>query len=245
MLQLFIDRGNTALKWQLREGRSVLNKGSCDKAEPIECVLKELLGFDIVDTVVSSVGSGEFEKELKSWCKDNGFAKPVFFESAETACGVRNAYKEPSQLGIDRWAGMIAAHQKYSGMVCVVDTGTALTMDFVDKTGIHLGGYIVPGAELMKNTLLSSTDKINIGQLNKIEGLGCNTTEAVIYGIEQMLKSFVSQKLSEMEAVHQQKITLVVTGGHAEKLVEGMARPRVIERDLVFDGLDLLRQESM
>lgn len=244
MLKLFIDRGNTALKWQLREERKVLNKGSCDKAESIECALKELLGFDIVDTVVSSVGSGVFEEELKKWCKDNGFAKPVFFESTEIACGVRNAYEAPSQLGVDRWAGMIAAHQQYSGMVCVVDTGTALTMDFVDKTGIHLGGYIVPGAELMKNTLLSSTDKINIGQSNKVKGLGCNTTEAVLYGIEQMLKSFVSQKLSEMETVHQQEITLVVTGGHAEMLAEDMTRPIVIEHDLVFDGLDLLSRES-
>jgi len=244
VLQLFIDRGNTALKWQLREGCKVLNKGSFDKDEAIENGLKELIGLGINCTVVSSVSSGMFERELYDWCNANGFAEPEFFESSQISCGVRNAYKEPGKLGIDRWAGMIAAVKKYPGMVCVVDTGTALTMDFVDKTGMHLGGYIVPGAELMKNTLLANTDKIDIELLGDVKGLGRNTTEAVLYGIEQMLKSFVLQKLSEMEAVHQQKITLIMTGGHAETLAAHMKAPVVLESDLIFDGLDLLWQES-
>ena len=41
--------------------------------------------------------------------------------------------------------------------VCVVDVGTATTIDLVDARGRHLGGAIVPGPALMVDSLLRGT----------------------------------------------------------------------------------------
>ena len=238
MAHLYIDRGNTAIKWQLVDGEILLNHGVANKAESVSSALDKAKNSSISKIVVS-VGSDDFELSLNKWSEDNGYCQPIFVESSKEACGVINAYTQPNKLGVDRWLAMIAAHNTVAGMLCVVDSGTALTMDFLDKTGQHLGGFIVPGAALMKASLLSNTDKIDVQEINETGQLGSNTTESVSFGIAQMLQAFVLQKLNEIEIQHQQKITLIVTGGHAAELTKDLPFPFQIETNLVFQGLKL------
>lgn len=240
MSQLFLDRGNTALKWQVFEGGTLRDAGAANKNTPLGEALGQLSGSNYSAVFVSSVGEDDFCKSLNKWAADQGHESPVFFKSAAQACGVTNAYDEPSQLGVDRWLAMIAAHNKYSGMLCVVDSGTALTMDFISNEGLHLGGFIVPGAELMKRSLLANTQKITLQVTQPTGQLGKNTTAAVSLGIQQMLRAFVLQQLGEMEIKHQQKITLIITGGHAKELAESLSVTGHIESDLVFQGMRIL-----
>ncbi|MEH6503024.1 MAG: type III pantothenate kinase [Cycloclasticus sp.] len=244
MSELFIDRGNTALKWQVLEGGALRVAGAANNNIPLGEALGQLSGSNYSAVFVSSVGEDDFCKNLSKWAADQGHASPVFFKSSPQACGVANAYDEPSQLGVDRWLAMIAAHNKYSGMLCVVDSGTALTMDFINNEGLHLGGFIVPGAELMKSSLLDNTQKITLQVTHPAGQLGKNTTAAVSLGIQQMLRAFVLQQLAEMEIKHQQKITLIITGGHAKELTENLSVTGHIESDLVFQGMRLLSEQS-
>jgi type III pantothenate kinase len=239
MAQLYIDRGNTALKWQLLDDEILVNHGVANKAEPVSSALDKVKNSSISKIIVSSVSSDDFEFSLNKWSEDNGYCQPVFVESSKESCGVINAYAEPNKLGVDRLLAMIAAHNTVAGMLCVVDSGTALTMDFLDKGGQHLGGFIVPGAALMETSLLSNADKIDVQEISETGQLGSNTTESVSFGITQMLQAFVLQKVSEMEVRHQQKITLIVTGGHATELTKEFPIPFQIETNLVFQGLKL------
>ncbi|MDX2426389.1 MAG: type III pantothenate kinase [Cycloclasticus sp.] len=244
MSKLFIDRGNTALKWQVFEGGVLRDTGVANKNLSLEEALDQLSCLNYSAVFVSSVGEDDFCINLSKWAADQGHTSPVFFKSAAQAGGVTNAYAEPSQLGVDRWLAMIAAHNKYSGMLCVVDSGTALTMDFISNEGLHLGGFIVPGAELMKSSLLDNTQKITLQVTQPAGQLGKNTTAAVSLGIQQMLRAFVLQQLAEMEINHQQKIALIMTGGHAEELAKDLSVTALIENDLVFQGMRILSEQS-
>ncbi|OUR83261.1 type III pantothenate kinase [Cycloclasticus sp. 46_120_T64] len=244
MLRLFIDRGNTALKWQLCQQAKVLAEGSATNDVSLDDALGEVAARPLIGVYVASVASGDFESALKAWTRRNSHIEPVFVKSQLSACGVTNAYEKPAQLGVDRWLAMIAAHQQYSGLLCVVDSGTALTMDFLTASGQHLGGFIVPGADLMKRSLLQNTQKIQLAADAQIKLLGKNTTEAVLLGIEQMLQAFVCQKVAEVELECKQELTLVLTGGHAHSLRRGLQRPCHEEPELVFLGLRLVVEDA-
>ena len=65
------------------------------------------------------------------------------------ACGVRNGYDDPTRLGTDRWAAMVAAWQRGHAPCIVACAGTALTVDQLDDNGQFLGGAIVAGYHAM------------------------------------------------------------------------------------------------
>ena len=74
--------------------------------------------------------------------------------------GLTNAYLHPEKLGIDRWLVLIAARHFYAAPACVVDCGTAITVDLIDADGHHLGGLISAGLALMKKSLAHGTDAL-------------------------------------------------------------------------------------
>jgi len=239
MQELFIDRGNTALKWQLcQQGEVVLTGASANGVE-LDQALSKLSEVSLAGVYVASVAGEDVECAIRSWATKHSQPKPVFIKSSSEACGVTNAYAEPERLGVDRWLAMIAAHHHYSGMLCVVDSGTALTMDFLSASGQHLGGFIVPGAELMRRSLLQNTQEIHLNSTVQSNQLGMNTSEAVLLGTEQMLQAFVSQKISDVELGRGQSVSLILTGGHANSLAVGLGTDYKEEPDLVFQGLRL------
>lgn len=242
MVKLIIDRGNTALKWQVLKAGVVHEQGRALNSVPLVDVLQPLTGVRFTSIYVSNVGSVDFCKQLTEWAAEHHQLPPVFVESIRTACGVTNAYARPEQLGVDRWLAMIAAHKLCRGMLCVVDIGTALTMDFLDGNGVHLGGFIVPGVELMKTSLLGQTEKIALQNKERVSHslLGKNTNEAVFFGIEQMLQAFIEQKMAQMQVEYQQVISLVLTGGYAKNLAAGLSIPHQVHNELVLDGLNML-----
>lgn len=244
MMKLIIDRGNTALKWQVLKSGVLHEQGQALNTVPLTDVLQPLNDVPFTSIYVSNVGSIDFCKQLTKWAVNHKQSPPVFVESARTACGVTNAYDRPEQLGVDRWLAMIAAHKTYPGMLCVVDIGTALTMDFLDDDGLHLGGFIVPGVGLMKTSLLGQTEKIVLQDSPSNNQLGKNTTEAVLLGIEQMLQAFIEQKVTQMQVEYQQVISLILTGGYANTLAAGLSIPYQLHTELVLDGLNKLGEQA-
>ncbi len=81
--------------------------------------------------------------------------------SRSSQCGVRNGYSEPTQLGTDRWAGMIGAHAAYPHEhLLIVTLGTATTIEALCADGIFIGGLIAPGWSLMMRALGEHTAQL-------------------------------------------------------------------------------------
>ena len=62
--------------------------------------------------------------------------------------GIRMRYDDPSEVGADRVADVIAARETYDVPVVVVDLGTTTNFEVVDAEGTFVGGIIAPGVAL-------------------------------------------------------------------------------------------------
>ena len=74
----------------------------------------------------------------------------------QRACtGVRIAYDDPRQLGVDRFLALLGARARARAQApwLVVGVGTALTIDLLDAEGRHRGGRIAPSPTLMREAL--------------------------------------------------------------------------------------------
>lgn len=235
MATLLIDRGNTCLKWQLLEATECIQKGIANKDDDLNTVFFELDRKRTSIVWVSSVANALFEKELQQWAGQNNISKVNFVRSEASAFGLKNVYADPAQLGVDRWLAMLGARKMYPGLLCVVDCGTACTLDLINDDGTHLGGYIVPGMSLMAKSLLSNTQRIVVDENQKAGFLGENTSQAVLLGVQQSLKGFIQQTLLDVDAKYNAPAKLILTGGDCGNLALDMICE--YEPDLVFKGL--------
>ncbi|MEQ8952723.1 MAG: type III pantothenate kinase, partial [Gammaproteobacteria bacterium] len=157
---------------------------------------------------------------------------------------VRNQYADVSRLGVDRWLAMVAAYQRSGSACMIVDAGTALTVDVLNDDGLHLGGYILPGLELMRSSLEQHT-AIRLGDLQQGLSLapGNSTNEAVGNGVNAAVVGAIRQALARLSGEND-TVKLYVSGGDAPVLrpllaaVPGLHVEEV--QDLVFEGLALI-----
>ena len=240
MPKLLIDRGNTRLKWQLVDGLTLLDKGAIQNNESVDQAFLDYQIAGLDDIWVSNVTSDHFESDLLVWSKKRGLGtdKVHFVKSNQQAYGVINAYEEPERLGVDRWLAMIAARELFSGLLCVVDCGTACTLDVIDSSGQHQGGYIVPGLSMMSKSLLSNTEKIKIDQPISENFLGKNTSEAVSLGIQKSLLGFIQQAVNDLVEQYREPVSLVITGGDGAVISKGLSMESVFIPELIFKGLN-------
>ena len=160
---------------------------------------------------IASVAGQVYESELRSSIAARWDVEPWFARSSAAACGVTNSYTSPERMGVDRWLAMIAAWQQARGAVCVVDAGSALTIDFLDSHGVHTGGYILPGLRMMERALLEGTDRVRFGDAPRDCLAPGNSTEtAVLNGLQLAQVGAVELALTRFG----QRGTLVFTGGN-------------------------------
>jgi type III pantothenate kinase len=155
--------------------------------------------------------------------------------------GVRNGYEQYERLGLDRWLALVGAYQQVRQACLVLDLGTAVTSDFVDADGRHLGGFICPGVPLMRNQLRTHTRRTRYDdRLAKqaIQSLapGRSTAEAVERGCSLMLQGFVRTQLDMARDYWGGRFVVFLTGGDASLVVNMLPDARVVP-DLVFIGL--------
>jgi type III pantothenate kinase len=176
------------------------------------------------------------------------FEREIHFAStSRVLAGVECAYADEKKLGVDRWLAVVAAYQHYQSPVCVVDCGSALTIDMVNSAGRHLGGYILPGLNMSVRALLGQTQSVRFTSESfqaKLEA-GVNTSEAVQNGALLLQTGAVKeawvrflQYLDSRNEQHDQA-RLVLTGGDAALVTHWLGLPFEQFDDLVLRGLRL------
>lgn len=238
-MNLQVDVGNSFVKWRIlsTDGRIL-----CGRERTSSVVSMD--GIDVWDKIgsisVSSVASGDIDGCLRAVFRQNlpGIT-PFFAKSQASFGGVFNAYKDPGQLGVDRWLGIIAGYSKYKESCLVVDCGSAITIDAIDDLGQHQGGYILPGVELMKGSLSSGTSNVEFGcgSGGGVE-YGETTSECVQAGVGFTILSIFNGLRSKMKSEGIKR--LIVTGGDG-LYVKSLCSFVEYIPDLVFDGLSLVR----
>jgi type III pantothenate kinase len=243
---LQIDFGNSSAKWRLlTQDSEIVTRGRYVPGE--EASRKELLNCtrECSEIWVASVASTDTEAEFSNLLETHWGLKPWFARSQKQTGDLVNSYTDPGRMGVDRWLAMLGARKRSQQRVCVVDAGSALTIDFIAASGQHEGGYILPGPALMERALLLDTDRVRFEEdVDYALTPGCSTAEAVRHGIALAQVGAVRVAVEEAQNTPGCGEAPVVyfCGGGAEALAALFGGNNIHAPDLVFEGLQLMAQ---
>lgn len=251
---LTVDIGNSRIKaalWQDRELlRNIVTDYDKDSVQ-LEGQLQSLSGHEALQQyppskILVACVAGEVIEHMFSDCFQRaGQIPPEFFRTTSSCCGLKHAYAVPEQHGVDRWAALIGARKLYEGALCVVDVGTAVTVDLLTAENQHRGGRIMPGLNMMRHSLSSSTAGIHTVEGNVIQ-FAANTADAVTSGTLSMLIAAVEQAVREASKDFGDTMVTVFTGGQAQIVISEMDIDVEYhhEPDLVLHGLQSVSEQG-
>lgn len=215
---IWLDLGNTRIK--MRHASGALESHP-HQGKPWQV----LAGLDVAGQhvrIASVVGEmARCREALKT-------AASVEFAAVRPHPTLQLAYTQPERLGVDRWLMMLALVQQQPSFI-VASAGTALTVDVV-QNGVHQGGIIAPGLQLMVQATLSGTRFATRELADFSTGLGKDTESCVLQGAWWAA-------VGALQAIQQQyRLPAFLAGGDVSVLLPVLPDWRPAE-NLVLDGL--------
>lgn len=239
---LIVDLGSTNLAWCGPAGTGGARHAGAP-GRVLVAALAESAPPEVV--VVGSVAAAAVTAELRAACEGAWNAEVRELAAGAEAFGVRNGYRVPERLGIDRWAAMVAAFRRHGGPLVVADCGTALTVDVVDAAGRHRGGAVAPGLGLMRAALAAGT-RLRPGPelAPPARLLGTDTEQGVAAGVCGAAVGLLRTVCSTVTQDYGAPRIALLTGGDAAVLRGWLDSDWVVAPGLVLDGLALLAGET-
>ena len=169
---------------------------------------------------------------------------PLLIAGQQLPCPLTIAYREPERLGPDRWVGAYAAWKLY-GPAVVVDCGSAVTVDFVDREGVFRGGLIAPGAQAMARGLAAQAPGLPVADLEVAPEIPALSPEAAVsVGVQLGFRAMVDGLAVLLrESLGSAGATLVLTGGGAPAYLAGSGLEYRHHGDLIHQGLRWLAEK--
>jgi len=237
-MNLAVDIGNTFIKLGFFENDVLLfaeKKNSLDEAFSL---VAEHAPKNIIFSSVS--------KDPAHFISRLNFDPHIVLLDHETPVPVNILYETPKTLGLDRLSAVVGAQSIYPNKnVLVIDAGTCVTYDFIDKESNYYGGSISPGLNLRFKSLYDYTSKLPLIQFQDFDRFyGKNTKEAilsgVINGLSGEIESFIHRYLSEY-----QDLEVIITGGDANFFETKIKQPIFAVPNLVLIGLDRILKHNV
>ena len=243
-MRLLLDVGNTAVKWAFAEGSVLVEQGRFVHAgQAFEVLAAQAWRGKAAPTavVVANVAGAGMDDSVRRHAQTAWQLEPAFMRTARTEGGVTNAYETPGDLGVDRWVAMIAAHHDCRRGVCVIDCGTAITLDLLAASGQHQGGLILPGIDMLGQTLQAGTAGIEWEHaippgLPLARGTQAGVTGGAVY----LVAAAIDRIVADMSAAAGEPVETWITGGDAARLLPVLQTPVSHRPDLVLQGLAIL-----
>ena len=234
-----VDIGNTRTKWRIASDGVIIDSGVFNTGNQDWSVLEGLQCYRPARVRVSNVAGAVVAAELKQITLQILGVEVEFALACESVAGVSSGYQRPERLGVDRWLAILAAWTLFKHRCVVVDAGSALTLDFLSDEAKHLGGYILPGRQMMVDALLGGTDGVRVDSAVEVsEEYGVNTDQAVQNGCFSAVLALI-EKASSTSDKNLGAMGVVLTGGDASALMAVLPGAVVYRPDLVMDGLAL------
>lgn len=236
---LLLDVGNSRCKWaRIQNGEwTQLGVAENDGWEKLQH------DFDLLPpparVVISNVGGDAAAQRMRTICSK--WTAPMEFVTATNRqCGVSNTYQHPARLGSDRWAALIAAWNRIGRSCLVVNCGTATTVDALSDSGEFLGGLIVPGITLMRQSLLNNTAQLQ-DEGGQIQDFPRNTADAIYSGVIRATLGAIEHQYAMLQKQSSSaSLACILSGGAAAQIETqlGMFVERV--DNLVLEGLKII-----
>jgi len=230
---LCIDSGNTRLKWGIHDGASWQAQGVLAKSDLLRLAVSLPRGLPLQRAMVSNVAGENVADVLRVMLPVPRDAIE-FVHSSAAAGGVRNRYRVPGQLGVDRWCALIGARRQTKAACLVVGAGTATTIDTLDAEGEFLGGFILPGFELMRSALSTNTAQLPLAE-GDWQAYPRRTEDAIVSGCIEAQVGAIERAFDRIAAEGDAECLLF--GGAVPRLSPCLQRPHRVVEPLVLEGL--------
>ena len=240
-MNLVIDVGNTVVKLSVFDGdklTELVREGDGEFALLPALCARHACSAAIISTVRTL---DEEDIELI-----NSLQIPVLWMTPRTPVPLENWYETPDTLGCDRLAAVVGAHTLFPGRdLLVIDAGTCVTYEWVDARGRYWGGNISPGVQMRFSALHRFTGRLPMVQAEgRCLSIGRDTETAmragVLIGLRHEMRGYIHEKRARHPGLQ-----VVLTGGDAARLSEGLDEAAIIDPILVLRGLNSILRDNL
>ena len=235
-MNLIIDSGNTCIKYYLFVSNKIIKEGMINENEQMVSFFKKLKKVYAVKSFLYADVRGIDFSFLKYI-----FDKCFFVQLEQAKYPFKVLYKTSTTLGQDRIGLMAAASLCYpNSNVFVIDMGSCITYDFLDKKKQYRGGAISPGFKMRYKSLASFTSKLPLLNFKTPKTYIGSDTESsihsgVFYGILSEIETQImlySKKFSDLK--------IILTGGDKNKLFKRIKFPIFAPSNFLARGLNYI-----
>lgn|ERR1041385_219690 len=244
---LLLDIGNTNTHFGLANRRRVVRQLNIPTRSWFEGTAKRLVsGFagsaSVQGAALCSVVPKATPRAVRTVKKL--FGVDVLVLGPRTLRGVGIDYPSPKTIGPDRLANAAAVKHRFGAPAVVVDFGTAVTFDVVNRAGDYVGGIIAPGLAAMTDYLHEKTallPRIRIREIHRV--IGKSTEQAMLIGAVRGYRGLIRGLLSELKGeLKGDKLPVVATGGYARLIAAELPEITAIDPLLTLEGLRVIWQ---
>ena len=208
-MKLIVDIGNSAAKLVAFNGDEPIEqiKTSGKTLEGLEAFAqKHHFTRGIVGTVTGI--TPEAQKAL------DALDFPVMRFTTDTPVPITNHYRTPKTLGSDRLAAVVGARElKPDENLLIIDAGTCITYEVVDKQGNYWGGNIAPGMQMRLHALHEFTASLPLVDADgEVPGMGFDTETAIRSGVLRGMKYEIEGYIKSLRAKYP-SLLVFLTGG--------------------------------
>lgn len=233
-MNLIIDIGNNSAKFFLFSGAQMILHTRREKNYR-ELLQEWSTRYGIKQAIVSTVV--DLTEEEKGDIEELGC--PILWFSNQTPMPIGIKYSTPHTLGCDRLAAAIGAMGEAPARnLLVIDAGSAITIDFVDKEGNFRCGNIAPGVKMRLRALHEFTARLPL--VNK-EGdtptLGYDTETAIRSGVIRGICHEIDGYINEIREIYGD-VFVFLTGGDEKTLINNIKNRIFADKFLVAKGLN-------
>ena len=238
---LLIDSGNSAIKTRLLEAGS-----STDRVFPLHDgfeasgFVEYLAGLKLRRVYSASVASGQVQQTLGQIIRaQQPEAEYLQLQTLPQLGCVTNAYQDHRQMGVDRWLTLLAATTLTQQDVIIIDAGSAITIDLMNRDRQHLGGAILPGfnTELPRFRSLFPHVDFDNPAVHETEMPGTSTAACIHLPEVPVTVAMIAQIVERWIKLLQPPVTILLAGQDAGRIADGLGIASQTVADLVFIGM--------
>ena len=243
-MTLLIDAGNSRIKWATLLNDKLSKQSARPYTDNAIGICQQLFQLQAIRHVVLvHVLGAQFEKEIKAIARSFSIDLLIVHSKLQ-AYDIKTNYIKPDTLGADRFVAMVAARHLYMQKNCIViDCGTAVTIDAIDKQGNHIGGVILAGLQLCEESLIGKAKNLN--QLKqeletaKTDVFSIATAQGVKTGCQYSVVAAIEQvcRVMEEKLITSLSVQKLICGGDAKKIHAMLQEDFTLHDDLVIQGL--------
>ena len=239
-MNLLIDIGNTLVKTSVfNDKQEMIFYKNFDKIHSKLEFDKLLSSLPITHALISA--TGQRSPQIEDLLKKHDI--PFFFLNHTLKFPFKIDYRTPETLGADRIAlaaGAILRKPKKNRLI--IDAGTCITYDFVDKENIYRGGAISPGINMRLKSMHDYTANLPLVEqyqenqeipLTGKDTIGCLKTGAIRGAANEIESFIVNYKLKHKD------LTIFLTGGN-QIILERYLKNEIFvnSKFLLFEGMN-------